>query len=49
MSDTLQVRREGATVVLTIDRPDDQNRIDMATMDAMIARIGEIDRDLSGA
>ncbi len=47
MSDTLQVRREGGTVVLTIDRPDDQNRIDMATMDAMIARVGEIDRDLS--
>ncbi len=47
MSDTLQVRREGATVILTIDRIADQNRIDMGTMDAMIAQIGDIDRDLS--
>jgi len=47
MSDTLQVRRDGATVVLTIDRIADQNRIDMATMDAMITQIGAIDRDLS--
>jgi len=47
MSETLQVRRDGATVVLTIDRIADQNRIDMATMDAMIAQIGAIDRDLS--
>ena len=38
MSATLQTRREGATVILTIDRPADQNRI---------AKIGEIDRDLS--
>jgi enoyl-CoA hydratase len=44
---TLQVRREAATVVFEINRPDDQNRIDMATMDAMIAGIGEIDRDAS--
>lgn len=47
MAATLQVRREGATVILEIDRPADQNRIDMAIMDAMIAKIGEIDRDLS--
>ena len=44
---TLQVRREAATVVFEINRPGDQNRIDMATMDAMIAGIGEIDRDAS--
>ena len=47
MSATLQVRREGATAILEINRPEDQNRIDMATMDAMIAEVGAIDRDLS--
>jgi enoyl-CoA hydratase/carnithine racemase len=47
MSATLQVRREGATVILEINRPEDQNRIDMVTMDAMITQIGEMDRDLS--
>lgn len=47
MSPTLEVRREGATVILEINRPDDQNRIDMATMDAMIAQVAEVDRDSS--
>ncbi len=47
MAATLQMRREGTTVILELDRPADQNRIDMATMDAIIAKVGEIDRDLS--
>ncbi len=47
MVSTLRARREGATAILEINRPDDQNRIDMATMDAMIAEVGAIDRDLS--
>lgn len=47
MSETLRVRHEGATIVLEIARPDDQNRIDMATMDAIVAEIGKIDRDPS--
>jgi enoyl-CoA hydratase/carnithine racemase len=45
MPDTLQVRQEGATAILEINRPDDNNRIDMPTMDAMIAEVGRIDRD----
>jgi enoyl-CoA hydratase len=44
---SLEVRREGTTTVFEINRPDDNNRIDMATMDAMIATLGAIDRDPS--
>ena len=47
MSPTMEMRREGATVVLEINRPDDHNRIDMVTMDAMIAAIEDVDRDRS--
>jgi enoyl-CoA hydratase/carnithine racemase len=42
---SLEVRREGSAVVFEINRPDDDNRIDMATMDAMIEEVGRIDRD----
>ena len=47
MSETLNVRQEAGTVTFEINRPDDQNRIGMATMDAMISEIGRIDRDNS--
>lgn len=47
MYPTLDIRREGAAVVFEINRPDDGNRIDMATMDAMIEEVGRIDRDRS--
>ncbi|GJD52168.1 putative enoyl-CoA hydratase echA8 [Methylobacterium crusticola] len=47
MPATLEVRREGAAAVFEINRPEDHNRIDMATMDAMIEQVGVIDRDAS--
>src|SRR4051794_6611734 len=47
MPTTLEVRREGATAIFEINRPEDQNKIDMATMDAMIEQVGIVDRDAS--
>jgi enoyl-CoA hydratase/carnithine racemase len=47
MSDIVLASRDGGALVLTINRPDDLNRIDGATMRRINALLDEADRDAS--
>jgi enoyl-CoA hydratase/carnithine racemase len=47
MSDIVLARRDGGALILTVNRPDDSNRIDGATMRRLNALLDEADTDAS--
>ncbi|MFH1177796.1 MAG: enoyl-CoA hydratase/isomerase family protein, partial [Acidobacteriota bacterium] len=45
MSNLVELRREGATTEIMINRPDRRNALDHTTLQHLLARIAEVSRD----